>query len=87
MKKYRWSNGSEKIKQNELITKKNKKVCRTLNCIEHLLILSSAVTGYISTSAFASLLGVPVSITISALGLKTLAVTEGLKKYKSTIKK
>ena len=87
MKKYRWSNGSEKIKQNELVTKKNKKVCRTLNCIEHLRILSSTVTGYISASAFASLLGVPVSITISTLGLKTLAVTEGIKKYKSTIKK
>ena len=33
--------------QNELISKKGKKVCKTLVYIEHLLILISAVTGCI----------------------------------------
>ena len=29
-------------------SKKHKKVCTTLNCIEHLLILASAITGCVS---------------------------------------
>ena len=31
----------EEINQNELLNKKNKKVCRVLNYIEHLLVLIS----------------------------------------------
>ena len=42
----------EGIKQNELMCNKHKKVCATLNYIEHFLILGSAVTGCISISAF-----------------------------------
>ena len=42
----------EEIKQNELMCNKHKKVCATLNYIEHFLILGSAVTGCISISAF-----------------------------------
>ena len=53
----------EEIEQNELMSKKYKKVCATLNYIEHFLILVSAVTGCISISAFASLLDIPVGIT------------------------
>ena len=34
-----------KINQNELLSKKHKKVCPVLNYIEHLLILISTVTG------------------------------------------
>ena len=34
----------EKIKQNELISKKHKHVCKILNYTEHLLILVSRVT-------------------------------------------
>ena len=45
-----------KIKQNELTSRKNKKVGTTLNYIEHVLILASAITGCILISAFASLL-------------------------------
>ena len=33
------------------------------NYIEHLLILVSAITGCVSSSAFASLVGIPVGIT------------------------
>ena len=36
---------SEEINQNELMSKKHKKVYRVLNYIKHLLILISAVTG------------------------------------------
>ena len=35
------------IDQNELIGKKDKRVCTTLICIEHFLILASAVKVYI----------------------------------------
>ena len=42
----------EKIQQNELMSRKHKKACTTLNYIEHFLILVSAVTGCISISAF-----------------------------------
>ena len=35
----------EEIKQNELMSKRHKKVCTTLNYIEHFLILASTVTG------------------------------------------
>ena len=38
-------------------------------------------------SAFASLFGIPIGITSSAKGLKICAITAGIKKYKSIIKK
>ena len=34
----------KEIKQNELMSKKHKKVCTTLNYIEHFLILNSTIT-------------------------------------------
>ena len=49
----------EEMKQNELMSKKHKKVCKTLNYIEHFLILASTITGCISIFAFASLIGIP----------------------------
>ena len=75
------------IKQNELMSKKHKKVCANLNYVEHFLILASTITDCISISAFASLLGIPVGITSSAIGLKICAITAGSKKYESIIKK
>ena len=68
-------------------SKKHKNVCGVLNYIEHLLILVSTVTGYVSISALASLVGIPVDITISAVGLKICLINAGIKKYKSIIKK
>ena len=44
----------EVIEQNELISRKHKKVCTTLHYIEHFLNLGSAITECISISAFAS---------------------------------
>ena len=43
------------IKRNKMVSKKNKKV---LNYIEQLLILISTVTGCVSISTFASLIGI-----------------------------
>ena len=44
----------EEIKQNELMSKKHKKVCTTLNYIQHFLILASTIIGCVSIFAFAS---------------------------------
>ena len=48
--KFKWKNVNEtrnyfleEIEQNELMSRKYKKVCTTLNCIEHFLILASKV--------------------------------------------
>ena len=38
---------SEEIKQNELMSKKHKKICTTLNYIEHFFILDFTITGCI----------------------------------------
>ena len=70
------------MKKNELISKKHKKVCTTLNYIEHFLNLASTITGFISISAFASLIGIAIGITISAIGLKICAIAAGILKYK-----
>ena len=53
----------KEIEQNELISRKHKKVGTTLNYIEHFLILASTITDCVSISAFASLLGIFVGIT------------------------
>ena len=47
-----------------------------------MLILVSTVPGCV----FASLVCVPVGITDSAVGVKTCAITAGIKKYKSIIR-
>ena len=60
----------KEIDENELMSRKHKKVCTTRNYIEHFLILAPAVTKCILISAFASLLAIPIEITSSAVGLK-----------------
>ena len=69
------------------MSRKHKKVCTTLNNFERFFILASTITGCISISAFPSLLGIPIGITNSAIGLKICAITAGIKKFKSIIKK
>ena len=68
------------------MNKKRKNDCITLNYIEQVLFLSSAITGCISISAFASLLCIPVEITSSAIGLKNCAIAAGIKNYNSITK-
>ena len=78
----------EEIKDNELISKKHKKECKALYYFEHVLIFISPVIGCVSISAFASLVGIPIGITSSAVGSKIGGVTAEIKKYKSiTMKK
>ena len=62
-------------------------ICTALNYFENTLLFTSAVIGCVSISAFASLVGVPVGTTSSAVGLNICAITGGLKKYKPIIKK
>ena len=50
----------EEIKQNKLIIKKHKNVCKILNYTEHLLSLASTVTECVSISALASLVSIPI---------------------------
>ena len=77
----------EEINRNELMSKKHKNVCIIINYIEHFLILGFTITGCVSISAFVSLAGISIGITSSAIGLKICAITAGIKKYKSIIKK
>ena len=68
------------------MNKKHKKVYKVLNYIEHLPIFISTVNGFVSISAFASLVGIPIGITTSAIGLKINVITAGIKKYDLIIK-
>ena len=61
----------EEKEQNELMSRKHKKVCTTLNYFEHFLVLTTTITGCLSISALASL----------------IAIITGIKKYKSIINK
>ena len=68
-----------------MISKKHKKVCRVLNYTEHLLILTSTVTGCVSICALISLDDIPESIASSAITIKISVITAGI--IKSIIKK
>ena len=70
----------QEIEQNEFMSIKHKNVWITLNYIEHFLTLASTITGWISISAFASLLGIPAGSTSSAIGLKICAIGARSKK-------
>ena len=61
------------------MSKRHKKVCATLNYIEHFLILASTMTGCFSIPAFASLIRIPIGVKSSAIGLKICAITAELK--------
>ena len=73
--------------ENELMSKKPRNLCRVLNYTEHLLNVISTITGWVSISAFASLVGISVGITSSAIGLKICVIHAGTLKYNSIIKK
>ena len=77
----------DEIKHNDLMTEKYEKTCKYLNYVENFIILVSTVTGWVSISAFASLIFVPVRIKNSALGLNIFAIIEGIKKYSQLSRK
>ena len=68
------------------MSKKHQKVCRVLNYIDHLLVVTSTITGCISISAFASLVGIPIGIMSSRIRLKICVITAGIKRYNSNRK-
>ena len=72
----------EEIKQNDFMSKKHKKVCEALNYIEHLVILASKVTLFVSISVLASLLGIHPCLASFVVGLEICTMTAGIKKYK-----
>ena len=69
------------------MSKKHRQVCTNWKYIEHFLILASPVTGCISISAFASVLGIPIGITSSSIELSIFTIPVGVKMYKQIIKK
>ena len=69
------------------MSKKHKKVCRVFNYIDHFFHVTSTITGDVSISAFGSLVGILIGTASSTIGLKIWAITAGIKKYKSIIKK
>ena len=60
---------------------------RVLDHIVQLLILVSTANVCVSISLFASLVGIPIGIASSEVGLKICVITAGVKKYKSLYKK
>ena len=66
---------------------KHKKIWTGLNCIENLIMLTSAVARCVSTSVFAYLVGISTNTATSAVGLKISTWTGWFKKYNSMIKK
>ena len=66
---------TEETNENELMSKKHKKVSKVLNYIEHLLISVFTISGWVSISAFASLIDIPIGITSSVIGLKIYVIT------------
>ena len=77
---FRWN-------KTDLISGKLKKTHRYLNYVGNLLILFSAIAGCVSNCAFTSLVWVLLEITTTAIGIKMCAITAGIKKYNSVIKK
>ena len=58
-----------------------------MNYIEQSLIAISTITGCVSISAFASLVGISIGITSYTIGLKICVITTESKRYKSIVKK
>ena len=69
------------------MSKRHKKFCKVLNYIEESLIIISTITGCVFISAFASLVGILVGITSSAIGVTICVITAWNKKYNPMNKK
>ena len=69
------------------MSKKHKRFSTTLDYIENIFILGSALSGCISVSAFLFLVAIPILITSSAFELNICAIRTAIKKYKTIIKK
>ena len=61
------------------MSKKHEKVCKVLNYVDHSLIVISTITGCVPISVFASLVGIPIGITSSSIGLEICVIMQELK--------
>ena len=69
------------------MSRKHKTFCTTLNHIEHFLILASIFTGCFPISTLASLLGIPIGNTNSAIKLKICAKAAEIKNISQYLRK
>ena len=69
------------------MSKMDKNVSRILNYIDRFLITISAISERVSISAFASLVGIQIGSTSSAVELKICVITIRIEKFRSRIKK
>ena len=69
------------------MSNKAQKVCTTLNHIDHFLILALRLLDVFQFLLSFFYFGIPTRIPRSATGLKICAITAGIKKYMSIIKK
>ena len=79
--KFTWRNWP-----NEQMSRKHKNVCATLNYIE-ISYLSFYNYWMYFNFCFGSLLGIPIGIISSEIGLKICTIAKGIKKYKWIFKK
>ena len=70
-----------------MLSNTERKVCTTLNYIDHFLVLVFAVTVCISISPFASLVGISKWIMSPTIGWNICTIIWIIKKYKPIIKK
>ena len=77
----------DEIRYNDLTSEKYKNTCKDLNYVGNLLILSSTTAVCVSISTFPWLVCVPVGITISIVRINICAITAGINRWKSIIKK
>ena len=47
--------------------------------MEHFLLVASTIAGCVSIPSFATLVGIPIGITSSAIGFKIYVITAGIK--------
>ena len=73
--------------QNDLMSKKQKKVSATLNYIENFLILASTITGCISISTLVSMLYISLETMSSPIESKICTISSKNNKYKSINRK
>ena len=69
------------------MSKKHKKTCRILNYINHLLIVTTKITGFITILLFVFLVGISIGNADSVINFLKCVITAAIKKYKSKIKK
>ena len=69
---------SEEVKYNYFMSKKHKRVYRTLNYLNNVLVFISSVSACVSIPAFSSLVGVLAVIARYAIPLKICALATGI---------